>query len=271
MARRLRPRLLPTALLTLAAAWAPLVVSCADDAQFTTRFIPDYPTSPHASVSVFGVYKDGRMSSEAWDLVAAQLLATADAAVPVPEPTPELADASALSGGGGSECAAAYSTSLVTKDMSLFTAVDEYARANGVTEGLLEKFAPSAKGDLIMVVTISGHVPAPDAGDTPAMQSSQPPMGGSGRGGMVGRQGMRGATSGMRRVENRDALEMSATLYSKSLKRTVGLVGMSYTGKSADEGLKTFAARLRSALPASPCAGWGELKVDEAAIHAIQE
>jgi hypothetical protein len=266
MPRRLLPRIVSTGLLTLAAAWATLVVSCADDAQFTTRFIPDYPTSPHASVSVFGVYKDGRMSSEAWDLVAAQLLGTADAAIE--PPPPDSPDASLPP---GPECNAAYSTSLVTKDMGLFTAVDQYARANGVTEGLLEKFAPSAKGDLIMVITISGHVPTTDAGDTPSMQTNQPPMGGSGRGGMVGRRGMGGATSGMRRVENRDALEMSATLYSKSLARSVGLVGMSYTGKSADEGLKQFVAKLRTVLPASPCAGWNELKVDEAAIHSIQE
>jgi hypothetical protein len=252
-------RWLLCALLIPAAVWAALVVSCADDAQFTTRFAPEYPSAPHATVSVFGVYKDGRMSAETWDYVAPLLSGAAEGGL---EPQVDLADA-----GGGAECAAAYETSLVGKDMPLFTAVDSYARANGVTEGLLEKFAPAAKGDLIMVITISGHVPSPsDAGDNPTMAA--PPMGGSGRGGMVGRRGVQGGS--MRRVEERNALEMSATLYSKTLHRTVGAVGFAYTGKSADEAMKRFVEKVRSVVP-NPCAGWGELHVDEEAIKKIEE
>jgi hypothetical protein len=265
MPRRPRPRLLSTCLVALAIAGATLVISCAEDAEYTTRFIPDYPSSPHASVSVFGVYKDGRMSAEAWDYVMPALSGAGDASAAI------VTDLDAAAPLGG-ECPAAYQSSLVSKDMTLFTAVDEYARANGVTEGLLEKFAPSARGDLIMVITISGHVPVHDAGDTPSMQTNQPPpLGGSGRGGMVGRRGMGGNATGMRRVEDKTALEMSASLYSKSLHRTVGLVGMAYTGKSGDEALRMFVAKVRGAIPVAPCAGWDDLKVDEAAIHGIQE
>jgi hypothetical protein len=252
-------RWLVTALLMPGVVWAALVVSCADDAQFATRFAPEYPSTPHATVSVFGVYKDGRMSAETWDYVAPLLSGAAEAGL---DPQLDLAD-----GGAGSECAAAYETSLVGKDMPLFTAVDSYARANGVTEGLLEKFAPAAKGDLIMAITISGHVPTPtDAGDNPTMAA--PPAGGSGRGGMVGRRGVQGG--GMRRVEERNALEMSATLYSKTLRRTVGVIAVSYTGKSADEALKRFAEKVRSVVP-HVCAGWGELHVTEDAIKSIEE
>jgi hypothetical protein len=262
----------------LAVPSAAVLFSCGEgDAQYTTRFIPDYPSSPHASVSVFGVFKDGRMSTEAWDYVVPLLSAT-DGAAPLPSTRLDTeADASVTStggsgGSGGGECSAAYQSTLVAKDMTLFNAVDGYTRANGVTEDLLEKFAPSAKGDLVMVITISGHVPTTsDAGDTPSMQPSQPPMGGSGRGGMVGRRGMQ-STGSMRRAEaDRGSLEMSASFYSRSLHRSVGLVGMSYTGKSADEALKKFVEKVRTVIPAPPCAGWGELKVDEAAIHDIRE
>ena len=241
--------------IALVAALVTAASSCAEDAQFTTRFTPDYPSAPHATISVFGVFKDGRMSAEAWDYFS-----------------PVVASGGADGGEASPACPAAFETALLARDMPLFTAVDSYARANGITEGLLEKFAQSAKGDLVMVITQSGKLPATGADGGASLPASQPPpQSGQGRGGMVGRRGSPGSTTGMRRVEPTDALELSAMLYSVHLHRSVGLVGMTYSGHSIDEAVKQFAQKLRATVPASPCAGWNEIHVDEAAIHDIQE
>jgi hypothetical protein len=274
-----RPRRSPLARLpTLTAAGLALsallipLASCADDAEFSAKFAPDYPQTPHASVSTFGVFKDGRMSAEAWDALAPLLMSPGgvDAAL-------SSEDIAGTGGDAGapppSDCPAAFDTALVAKDMNLFTAVDSYTRANGVTDGLLDKLAQSAKGDLIMVVTISGHVPVPQkdgGGEAPAMQGPSAPMGGSGRGGMVGRRGMPG-TSMRRGGEERQSLDMAASFYSRSLKRAVGVVGMSYTGKNPDEALRQFAAKLKATLGVSPCAGWSELHLTEDALQHIEE
>jgi len=48
-----------------------------------------------------------------------------------------------------------------------------YAKENGVSDELLEKFAPLAKGDTILLIAIDGQPPKPAA--TGAERSSKPP------------------------------------------------------------------------------------------------
>ena len=124
--RRLLLRLtLPVALLFASA--------CADDAQFTTRFASDFTPAQHV-VSVLGVFKDGQMNSESWEALGPRLSAPF-----------------------GATCDTAYAA-LVASNQPLSAAIDDYVRANGPGDELLEQLAPAATGDVILVFTVAGKV-----------------------------------------------------------------------------------------------------------------
>ncbi|MGH7296169.1 MAG: hypothetical protein ACRELB_14605, partial [Polyangiaceae bacterium] len=99
------PRL--TAVLALASlAVLASTSACSDYAQISTRFAPDFVKGRHA-VSVLGIFKDGQMSSDAWESIGAQLSAPF-----------------------GATCTAGYGQ-LATASPGLSSAVDDYVRANG--------------------------------------------------------------------------------------------------------------------------------------------
>jgi hypothetical protein len=246
-------RSIPLALV-LACAAVP-VASCSDPyAHFTTRFASDFAPAPH-TLSVFGIFRDGRMSNDTWD---------------------ELGPA--LSGAFASgACQAAYSDDLVEKNQPLSSAVDDYVRANGVSDELLDVLAPAATGDLVLVYTIAGRVGAgPDGGmiNTGAMPMQSPnaaavrnpryrgvpPTPGAGYGSMRSFGG------------NANALEVSASLYSVSLHRSVALVEMSYLGSSLDDALAQLTTKLRASFPGSTCGAWNwSVKVDDQKVRALVE
>jgi hypothetical protein len=238
----MRPRVsLPLAALA-AAALAAAVACGSQDAEFTTEFTPEFAQSPRATVSVFGVYKDGRMSAEAWDQYGLRLSAPL----------------------ASKACDVEFSTGLGAKDLDLFTAVDSYARANGVTDDLVDLFGPAAKGDLVVVFSVAGRLPQHthrDGGAEPG-QASTPMRGRSGMGGYggagrgMGGMGGGGSTRGPMEPVDTNALELSATLFSAKLHKAVGIVALKYTGSSVDEAFKKFTEKLAGALPAATCAGW---------------
>jgi len=226
-----------------------LAASCgSEEAQFTTRFASDFPQSSHAKLSVFGVFRDGRMNSEAWDEFGPKLT-TALRAAP---------------------CEVAYSNELISSDGALSAAVDDYARANGVTDDLLGAFAPKAQGDSILLITIAGHPPRPlgDAGAPTRSAPAQQPM----RGG--GRRGMGGSTPSMdpRAGTDRSEFDISASVFSIAQSHSVALVSMSYSGRSVDEAVNKFAQKLGETLPGAACVGWkADVKVDEAQVRKLNE
>jgi hypothetical protein len=235
---------LPLALLLAPAA-------CSDDAQFTTRFASDFAHGRHA-VSVFGLFKDGRMDGEGWDVLGPK-----------------------LSAAFGATCPAAYGA-LLASDQPLSAAIDDYVRANGPGDELLEQIAPAATGDLVVVFTVAGRVAAkatPTADSTMLNSSSSPGGMGMGAGkyrgsrptgSSYGRAGMAAHGRGPA------ALELSASLYSVSQKKSVGFVAMAYDGPSADEALQRMAAKLGQAVPGSTCAGWDwKGKVDADHIRGL--
>src|SRR5207244_3335524 len=119
-------------------------------------------------------------------------------------------------------CEVAYGDKLLTTAPGLSSAVDDYARANGVTDDLLDRLAPMAKGDTIMILTIAGRPPQP-IGDKGAQVSSpapsQPMM--RGRRGLAG--GMpSGSSETLPRTDN-NVFEMSASLFSIRLHRSVAM------------------------------------------------
>jgi hypothetical protein len=224
--------------------------ACSDEAQFTTRFASDF-THPGHTVSVLGVFRDGRMSSDAWDTVGGPLS------------TPF-----------GKTCETAYGA-LVGSNPTLSGAIDDYVRANGPGDELLEQLAPAATGDLVVVFTVAGHIatkktPAPDtaavSGGAPGGSMSSGKYRGARPGGGAGR-GMAPPTS------TNAALEVSASIYSVTTHRSVGLLAMGYDGASLDEALQRMATRLGLALPQSTCAGWDWSKatVDDAKIRELIE
>ena len=208
---------------------------------------------------MFGVFRDGQMSSEAWGSIASRI-------------SPAL---------GSPRCDAAYSEPIVSSNGPLWSAVEDYARDNGPTDELLAQVAPAANGDLILVLTVAGRVPthAPASTGGASMSTSAPSMGGRGGmgggrggGGGAGMSGNRGPHDSSSSRGSADALDLSASLFSVSAGRSVALVAMEYSGASADEAVSEFAARLGQTLHGATCAGWNwDAKLDVGHIRQIGE
>lgn len=224
-------------------------VACSDEAQFTTRFASDFAHANHA-VSVLGVFRDGRMSSDAWDVVGPPLSAPF-----------------------GKTCETAYGA-LIGTTPGLSSAIDDYVRANGPGDDLLEQLAPAATGDLILVFTIAGHIVSRTAPtDSGAVSTGAPGAsmsGGKYRGPHQAGGTGRGMPTG---TSTNAALEVSVSIYSVATHRSVGLIALGYDGVSLTEALSRMANRLGLALPQSRCAGWdwGKGAVNEAKLRELIE
>jgi hypothetical protein len=231
-----------------------LICACSGDAQLSSRFAPDFTRAPH-TVAVFGVYKDGRMSSDAWEQVGA-----------------------GLSRPFGATCDAAY-PQIEARNQTLSGAIDDYARANGVGDELLEQLAPAAQGDLILVISVAGRVGSkgpnlPDqstlASGTPGVSSSKYRTG-SAIGSPVGGPS-RGSGAMRKPIDTSSAFEMTASLYSVAEKKSVGAVTLEYDGKSVDEAVARLAERLGQELPGSRCGSWNwDVQLDDHRIRDLGE
>jgi len=223
--------------------------ACGDDAQFSTRLASDFPPSRH-TVSVLGVFKDGQMSAESWEATGGKLSAPF-----------------------GSTCDTAYGH-VVATDQALAGAIDDYVRANGPGDELLEQLSPAATGDVIVIFTVAGRVGEKAAGPTAGSISPGAPSVGNGI--SHSRRGSGAAPvhndRGMPRATTTAAFEMSALLYSVPQKRSVGVVTLQYDGASVDEAVQRLAARLGATLPGATCAGWDwKARVDDKRIRALIE
>ncbi|HEY8075267.1 MAG TPA: hypothetical protein VIF62_14180 [Labilithrix sp.] len=221
-------------------------VACSDET-FSVRYAPEWPRGP-TRLSVLGVFKDGRLNGEEWDAIGPSL----------------------TSSFAGAPCEAAYGAKLVASAPALVSAVDDYTRANGVTDTLLDRLAPMAGGDAVLVITIAGQPPhASDAGLPSSGQGPSPSMGAGRRGRMPPSGGGYGGRAAPR---SHDELEIAASLFSVRLHRSVALVAMTYTGKSTDEALAKFGEKLRSELGGSSCVPWRwDVRIDDAEIKNLPE
>jgi hypothetical protein len=71
---------------------------------------------------------------------------------------------------------------------------------------------------------------------------------------------------------DRSIFEVSASLFSVRLHRSVAFVGMTYSGSSTDEALKKFADKLRAEMPGSACSGWKwDVHIDDEPIRTMSE
>jgi hypothetical protein len=225
-------------------------VSCGDPhAHFTTHVASDFPPAGH-TVSVFGIFKEGRMSAETWDELGGDLSA-------------------AFATGA---CQAEYRDDLLASNAPLSSAIDDYVRANGIGDELLDAVAPAATGDMIVVYTIAGKVGTGSGdGGVPYMPPTTPNIM------QRGTTGYRGAHGPMYGGPvffggNSDALEVSASLFSVAQHRSVALVAMKYYGDSLPDALGQLTGRLRATVPGSTCGAWNaNVRVDDQRIRALVE
>jgi hypothetical protein len=208
-------------------ALAASVVACNQSVHWDTNFAAGFRPTGH-TVSVFGVYKNGQMSPEAWDALRSRL-------------GPLL---------GGRQCEIAGGDALANE--ALFAAVDDYTRTNGPTEDLLAQLAPAAQGDLILVLVEAGSLPPSERVSVVDSQTPGPsPMASKGTAGLSTYAPKKGS-----KVGENDVLQLSASLFSVAQGRSVGLIDMQYTGDSVSEAEGEFAARVEQLLPTTTCKGW---------------
>jgi hypothetical protein len=208
-------------------------------AQISTKFASDFAPGHH-SISVFGVYKDGRMSSDSWGDLGRQI-------------------APAL---GGGQCDPAYGGPVFSANRDLSAAIDDYASANGPTDDLLAQIAPAARGDLILVVTAAGQLPA----QKKVSVQDQPHAHGAGS----AYRSKAGKSGNKDKEFDPNVLQLSAQLFSVAEGHSVAVVDLKYTGDSADEALAKFTSQLAQSLPGSKCTGWdAEAKLDPDKIRQL--
>ena len=225
----------------LAMAASPL--ACTPSVSGDVKVAPGFSSSGH-TVSVFGVYKDGQMSSEAWDALRPRL-------------EPLL---------GGRECEIARGSSPQAAS-PLSAAIAEYARTNGPSDDLLAQLAPAARGDLILVLIEAGKL-SPDE-KISVVDAPSP-----GRPAAPGNHGATGLATFApdKHAAARDVLQLSASLFSVSQGRSVAFVDMQYSGDSIDKAIGEFTDRMRTLLPASTCTGWNwDANVDPERIRKLED
>jgi hypothetical protein len=148
----------------------------------------------------------------------------------------------------GYPCAPLYSNDLLAKSPELAAAIDDFTRANGVDDELLDRLAPMAKGDLIAIVVMAGQPPQViDSGAVADLPSQSSPN----------RRGRGGARTGTRGpVTDHNAFELSVSLYSVKSHKAVGQIAMTYEGKTVDDALVKFQQRFAAETAGSTCSGW---------------
>jgi hypothetical protein len=227
-----------------ALACAVSTTACIPKVRWDTTATADFVPSGH-TVSVFGVYKDGQMSSEGWDVLRPRL-----------EPVLGGHECPIAGGGTGGD------------EGPLLAVIADYARTNGPTEDLLAQLAPAAEGDLILVLVEAGKLPPPDA-KVSVVNSSAP---GPSPSGTKGSAGFSAYAPDKRSAAPHDVLQLSASLFSVAQGKSVALLDMQYSGDSIAEAESAFSARVGRLLPAATCKGWNwSANVDPERIRKLAE
>jgi hypothetical protein len=208
-----------------------LATSCAaGDAEFNITRAPGFVGGP-GSVSVFGVFKSGRMSPEYWDRIGSVI----------------------SNAFGHDKCEAVYGERLQNEDSQLFSKIDDDTKENGITDGLLAQMATRAVGGYILSMSAYGEL-RDESHAKSALQRSAQSSGGSPRA-MRNRGGM-GAHQARSEAVDQTGLQMSVTLFSIEARGFVAKVEMRYTGSSIDDAAAKLADRVRVVMPNLTCAGW---------------
>ena len=214
-------------------AFGVIFCACGSDvtAQRTANYAPRGVT-----LSVLGVFKNGRMDAAAWN-----------------EWAPTIAAAT-----GDPTCAAAFDDRMEKAAPALFSELDEGTRQDGITDEILDRAAPSALGDAILVMEVFGKAPqvkkreepevTPQPAPAPAPQSM---------GRRAGRGGRGSANPGPApRQPPRDELDVSIGVYSIRDRQVMASVQMHTDSGASSDALHELSEKLRETLHGAKCAGW---------------
>ncbi len=211
---------------------------------FRAAYEPGFAHNSGMTVSVFGVYRDGSMSSDSWKQISGS-----------------------FSSLGSKGCELAYDD-MQTRAPELSAAVDAYARAEGPTDSLLDRIAPAADGELVLLVAISGRPPrTPDGGVI------KHPQTGYGKRSRRAAGNMPNSPNGPQPDEtDGNVFEMNASLFSVKQHRTVAALSLDYYGSSMDEALAQFKEKFQQELPNARCTGWHwDPPIDPASIKNLEQ
>ena len=214
-------------------AFAASVASCEGGTQFAVKYAPEFAPGPK-KVAVFGVFQAGRMSQEAWLPLSARV--------------------SGALGRPSSPCPVAFGDALKRADLELYEKLDEEVAQNGIADDMLDLVAGKTDADVIMTVSMHGRIErgkVPSVGDIGARTGGMP---GQRRLGEAGAARHRHRGGG--RTVTWHGLELSASLYSVKLKRSVGRITLYYAGTNIDEAVTLFAEKIGEQLPGSTCRAW---------------
>lgn len=225
----------------LAASLAALTCSCGEaGVYYDVKFAPGFAPGP-TTVSVLGVYQDGRMSNETWNELDARL-------------APVL---------GQPSCEAIWGEDFRRSNPDLFEQIDRTSQAEGVTEDMLDRFSEAALGDAIMVISLHVRRVAESGaqGDATGAGSRNPY---SATGPLPGSRGARGGPPprpGAIRPDRWQGQEirLAATLFSAKSHQPMGRIVLTYLGTNIDDATRRFVKKIGESLPGSMCKGW---KVD---------
>jgi hypothetical protein len=219
------------------------------EAGFQVRYAPGYsPKGRH--ISVFGVKRDGLMNRAGWAALGPNLSAPFN----------------------GSTCEVAYSEDFFAAQPSLSATIDDYVRANGVSDDLLAQLAAAARGDTIMLFTIAGHPLQPSNDVASQIQPAAMPSASSRGSPRRGRQSGGGLAPEKSSSSSGEPFSLTATFYSVADRRSVGVVEYAYTGARIDEAINAFRSKLEDEFPGSTCAGWDwTAHLDENGIKQLSE
>jgi len=219
-------------LVAVVALCAPFVAACSS-AHFQVDVPPSFHTAP-PSISIVGVYRDGRFSSDTW---------------------PDLAPA--VEGAVRGRCVLGHGEELRAADPALYDELEDDVRRDGVTDDVVGRFAPASLGDVLMVLHFYTPVAASTKGTSgspaPALPAARAPYS-RGSAGTMGRPLINGAEP----LPDRDRpnVELAAVLYAKKDHAAIGEVVLTYDGRDTNAAIQAFGERLARELHGARCAGW---------------
>ena len=207
------------------AAW---LLGCVDEElRVTAQTAADFAIPRGAKVSIFGVYKDGRVSDAPWLAIETKI------AEGLREPSCELG----------------YGARLRETEPDVAAAVDGAIRENGIDDDVLGRVAPGAEGDLVLVLMVDQAAPSPHPAQAAA---PRPVMMGPG----MGRRGRMGPSAQPVSSESSRLYEITGSFYSVTAHRLVAEIDARYTGDNPDEALAAFVQKLHVVAPDARCVGW---------------
>ncbi len=222
--------------LSLAALATLPLVGCADTSTVHAAYAPGWTRPSRGSISVLGLYRDGRMDADSWDDMepyAARALGSS--ACPLP-----LDDASTGS------------------------------RVEGFSDGWLATVAPQATGDYVLVIAEQRETTASSGSGSGASSGS----GGSGLGKgkavlllipllpVLAAVLIADELAKEKEKSRENAIDFVAVLFSRAAAKTVVAIHSRVTGMPEAEARRDFAETLGRSFPGLQCGSWKGVPAD---------